>query len=340
MRTVATVLTAMALVVPALSSNDAQAADDFFKNKNVSFVVAADAGGGYDLYARALAPYLKQHIPGNPNIIVQNMPGAGGIAMANYMASQASTDGLVIGLTLSPIALDQLTRPTQVHYDARKFVWLGTIDSQTNVLFVAAAKTTIRSIADAEQTEVVIGATNANSFLYQEPKLMNVLLHTKFKIVDGYKGVRDLDLALERGEVAGHVSPWSTVKSEHADWLKDGKIVNIIRTGAVTDDLPGVPYFTDLAKDPEAKALTGLLDMSSILGRSIAAPPGIPPERTRILREGLAAAVNDPAFVADMEKRELSVQYQSGEQLQAYVAKALETSPEIVATFIKLVASE
>lgn len=340
MRTFTAILSALALAVAASAPHAARAADDFYKNKNVTFLVAADVGGGYDLYARALAPYLKQHIPGHPNIIVQNMPGAGGIVMANYMATHAATDGSVIGLTLSPVVLNQLTRPKQIHYDASKFVWLGTIDAQTNVLFVSAAKTTVRSIADAEKTEVVIGATNANSFLFQEPKLMNALLHTKFKIVGGYKGVRDLDLALERGEIAGHVSPWSTVKSEHGDWLKDGKIVIVIRTGAATADLAGVPYLIDLVKDPKAKALASLVDMSSILGRSLAAPPGTPAERTKVLREAVAAAIKDPAFVAEMDRRKLPVQYRSGEDLQAYVAKALETSPATVATFLELLASK
>jgi tripartite-type tricarboxylate transporter receptor subunit TctC len=337
MRILTSLLAAAAIALPTLFAANARGEDAFYQGKNLTFLVAADVGGGYDLYARALAPYLKQHLPGHPTIIVQNMPGAGGIVMANYMARNAKADGTVIGLMLSPVALNQLTRPKQIGYDARKFVWLGTIDAQTNVLFVGSAKTAVRSLADAKKTEVVIGATNANSFLYQEPKLMNALLQTRFKVVGGYKGVRDLDLALERGEIEGHVSPWSTVKSEHPDWLKDGKIINIIATGADADDLPGVPKFADLVQDPAGKALVRLIDMSSILGRSVAAPAGLPAARTAELRTAIGAAVNDPAFHAEMAQRKLPVQYRSGEKLQAYVEEALKTPPEAVAEFLKIV---
>lgn len=166
---------------------------------------------------------------------------------------------------------------------------------------------------------------------------MNALLDTKFKIVRGYKGVRDLNLALERGEIDGHVSPWSTWKSEHPDWLKEGRIINIIRTGAPAGDLPGVPYFADLVKGARAKSLVDLLDMSSILGRSLAAPPGTPAERVRALSDAIAAAAKDPEFLTEMERRRLPVQFRGGDQLQAYVVQALNTSSETVKTFLELV---
>jgi tripartite-type tricarboxylate transporter receptor subunit TctC len=322
-----------------LSPSTAQTSDEFYKSNDITLVVAADVGGGYDLYARALAPYLKRHIASHPNVIVQNMPGAGGVRMANYMSTNAKADGTVIGLTLSPVVLNQLTQPAQAKYDAREFVWIGTIDAQTNVLFVAA-RAAARTIGDAQKQTVTIGATNANSFLYQEPALMNALLETKFKIVSGYKGVRDLNLALERGEIDGQVSPWSTLKSEHPDWLSSGKVFNIIATGAPAGDLPGVPRLAELVKDTRAKALVAMLDSSSILGRSIAAPRGTPADRVRVLRDGLTAAVKDPEFLAEMEKRKLPVQYNSGEKLQAFVKQALDTPPETVKAFLDLVAAK
>jgi tripartite-type tricarboxylate transporter receptor subunit TctC len=318
----------------------AQTADEFYKSNDITLVVAADVGGGYDLYARAMAPYLKRHIASHPNVIVQNMPGAGGIRMANHMFANAKADGSVIGLTMSPVVLNQLTQPSQVRYDVGAFVWIGTIDAQTNVLFVTAAKTPARSIDDAKRQVVTIGATNANSFLYQEPAMMNALLETKFKIVSGYKGVRDLNLALERGEIDGQVSPWSTLKSEHPDWLSSGKVVNVIATGAPAHDLPGVPLFADLVKDERAKSLVALLDSSSILGRSIAVPRNTPTDRIRVLREALAATAKDPEFLAEMAKRQLPVQYRSGEQLQDFIKQTLATSPEAVKAFLSLVAPQ
>ena len=333
----ALILAAALLLTLQPSPSPAQTADEFYKSNDITLVVATDVGGGYDLYARALAPYLKRHISSHPNVVVQNMPGAGGMRMANYMAANAKTDGSVIGLTLSPVVLNQLTQPAQVRYDASEFVWIGTIDAQTNVLFVAAAKTPVRSIEDARKTVVTIGATNANSFLYQEPAMMNALLATKFKIVSGYKGVKDINLAVERGEVDGQVSPWSTVKSEFRDWLSSGKIINIIATGAPTNDLPGVPMLADLVNDVRAKSLVALLDSSSVLGRSIAAPKGTPADRVAVLRAALAAAAKDPEFLAEMEKRQLPVQYRSGDQLQAFVKQALTTPPEAVKAFLDVV---
>jgi tripartite-type tricarboxylate transporter receptor subunit TctC len=332
-------IAAVAAILAAGGPARAQPVADFYKAQDVTFLVAADTGGGYDLYARALAPYLKKHIPGGPNVIVQNLPGAGGLRMANQLFGNSKTDGSVIGLTLSTVVLNQLTQPAQARYDARKFQWLGTIDAQTNVLTVFAAHSRVRSIDDAKATELIVGATNPSSFLYQEPALMNALLGTRFKIVGGYKGVRDLNLALERGEIQAQVSPWSTWKSEHPDWLQARTIVNIIRTGAPTDDLPGVPHFADLVADARGKALVGLLDLSSVLGRSIAAPPGTPEDRVKALRAALSAAAQDPAFLADMQQRRLPVQFRSGEQLQAYVAEALTTPPETVKSFLELMAA-
>ena len=167
--------------------------------------------------------------------------------------------------------------------------------------------------------------------------MMNALLGTKFKIVSGYKGVKDLNLAVERGEVDGQVSPWSTVKSEHQDWLTSGKIINIIATGAPTHDLSGVPMLADLVNDARAKSLVALLDSSSILGRSIAAPKATPTDRVAALRTALAAAAKDPEFLAEMEKRQLPVQYRSGDQLQAFVKQALTTPPKAVKAFLDVV---
>jgi tripartite-type tricarboxylate transporter receptor subunit TctC len=329
-------LVAMATSALLAQPARAQTAEEFYRGNDVSLLVAADIGGGYDVYARAVAPFLKRHLPGQPNVIVQNMPGAGGIRMANHLANAVKADGATVGLALSPIVLNQLTRPGQVRYDAAAFAWIGTIDSQTNVLTVWAAKTPIRSIEQAKTATITVGATNPSSFLHQEPTLMNALLDTKFKIVSGYKGVRDLNLALERGEIDAQVSPWSTWKSERPDWLSSGKIVNIIASGAPASDLPGVPMFANLVKDARGKALVALLDSSSIVGRSIAAPRSTPPDRVAALREALAKAAADPEFIAEMAKRGLPVQYRSGDQLQTTVAETLKTPPEAIKAFVDL----
>lgn len=306
---------------------------------DITLTVAADVGGGYDIYARTIAPYLKRYLPGNPNIIVQNLPGQGGVRMANHLFNDARKDGSYIGLTLSPVVLSQLMRPAQVRYDANKFIWMGTIESQTNVLSVWAARSPVKSIDEARKIEIAIGTTNPDSFLYQEPALMNALLHTKFKLIKGYKGVNDLRLALERGEIDGQVSPWSSWKSDRPHWLKERKIIQIISTGAEANDLPGIPRFANLVTDEGSKALVALLDMSSILGRSIAAPPGVPPEKVRLLRHALAAATMDSDFLKDMDSKKLPVSYRSGEDLQSYVAGALKTPAAVTTEFTRLIAA-
>src|SRR5262249_4630524 len=157
------------------------------------------------------------------------------VRMANHLFNEARRDGSVIGLTLSPVVLSQLMRPGQVRYDANRFVWIGTIEAQTNVVSMWAARSPVKSIEEARKAQAAIGTTNPDSFLYQEPALMNALLNTQFKLVKGYKGVNDLRLAMERGEIDGHVSPWSSWKSDRPNWLAEGKLVHIIRTGAATD---------------------------------------------------------------------------------------------------------
>lgn len=332
------VLSSAVALIASLSASKAQEATPY--GNDLTLTVAADVGGGYDIYARTIAPYLKRHLSGNPSVIVQNLPGLGGVRMANHLFNDARKDGSVIGLTLSPVVLSQLMRPAQARYDANKFIWIGTIESQTNVLSVWAAKSQVKSIGDAMKIEAAIGTTNPDSFLYQEPALMNALLKTKFKLVKGYKGVNDLRLALERGEIDGHVSPWSSWKSDRPQWLKEGKLIHIIRTGAATDDLPGVPSFASLVSGDRAKALVELLDMSSILGRSIAAPPGVPQEKIRLLRRALKEAAADPEFLKDMASKKLPVSYRSGEELQGYVASALKTPSAVVSEFTKLIVTK
>lgn len=306
---------------------------------DITFTVAADAGGGYDIYARTLVPYLRRHLPGNPAIIVQNLPGQGGVRMANHLFNEARRDGSFIGLPLSPVVLSQLMRPTQVRYDANRFTWIGTVEAQTNVLSTWTARTKVKSIDDARKIEIAVGTTTPDSFLYQEPALMNALLQTKFKLVKGYKGVNDLRLALERGEIDAHVSPWSSWKSERPDWLRDGRITVLISTGAQTDDLPGVPTFARLVSGDRDKELVALLDMSSVLGRSIAAPPEVPADKIRQLRQALTAAVADRDFLTEMAAKKLPVSFRSGEDLQSYVAGALRTPAAVVSEFSKLIAT-
>ena len=317
------------------SPSPAQTADEFYKSNDITLVVATDVGGGYDLYARALAPYLKRHIASHSNVIVQNMPGAGDIRMANYMAANAKTDGSVIGLTLSPVVLNQLTQPAKSATTPTSSSGSGRSTPRPMCCSSQRRKRRCDQSRMPRRSVVTIGATNANSFLYQEPAMMNALLATKFKIVSGYKGVKDINLAVERGEVDGQVSPWSTVKSELRDWLSSGKIINIIATGAPTNDLPACRCWPSWSAMPGPSRWSLCWIQARFSGdrwpRRKARRP------TACVSDALAAAAKDSEFLAEMEMRQLPVQYRSGDQLQAFVKQALTTPPEAVKAFLDVV---
>jgi tripartite-type tricarboxylate transporter receptor subunit TctC len=304
---------------------------DFYRGKQVSMVVGAPAGGGYGLNARIIARHMARHIPGNPTIVPRFMAGGGGVPAANYMYNAAPKDGSTIGMPIASIPLSQVLLATKsVKFDAAKFAWIGNVASFTNVLAVwhtAPAKT----VGDATRTELVIGASGKGSFLYYEPALMNALLGTKFRLVLGYKGSSDLNLALERGEVQGRHFPWASLKGSNPHWIRDGLVVPLLQVGPHKDpDLPNVPSFIDLVRTDKHRRMVSLLHVNTKIARSVYAPPGVPKDRVAALRAALAATVKDPAFLADMKKSKQPVVPLSGEALQAFIASVIDTPPELI----------
>jgi tripartite-type tricarboxylate transporter receptor subunit TctC len=292
-------LTAAALAALATAAA-AQTPQPFYRGKDLRLLISHPPGGGYDAYARLYARHLARHIPGAPTIVPQNMPGAAGIVMANFLASQAPRDGLTIGLGPGSIATAALFSARGARYDARKFVWIGSMNSEVGVS-VAWHTAPVKKAQDLFTTELIVaGAANTDqSVLF--PNALNKLLGTKFRIIAGYGGSSETALALERGEAQG-IGGWnySSIQTNRPQWLRDATINILVQLSlARHPDLPNVPTVLEIARNDEERAVLKLVFAQSQMGRALLAPPEIPEEAARIQREAFASMMKAPDFLAE-----------------------------------------
>ena len=305
-------------------------AADFYQGKQINVVVGVDAGSGYDAYARLLTRHMGKYIPGHPNFVVQNMPGAGSITAAQYLANVAAKDGTAFG-TVSPGALaEPMTgEASKYRYQPTKFEYLGTMDSGTRLCF-SMADSGIRSIDDVKQRKVVTAATAAGSSTTDYAWFMNALAGTKFEVVSGYKGPGDVFLALERGEATTVCSLDSaTVNSLRPDWISSGKVTVLMQAGLEPSPRFKAPSVWNYIK-PEDKPVVELIVGQQFFGRPFLAPPGTPPQAMQILRKAFMQAVQDPALIAEAEKMKLDIHPKSGEQVAALINKMYSAPPDII----------
>jgi tripartite-type tricarboxylate transporter receptor subunit TctC len=304
---------------------------DFYRDKTVTMLIPAGAGGGYDLYGRTIAKHLTRHIPGNPNIIMNYLAGGGGLIAAKKMALVAPRDGSFIGIPLASVVVAQLIQPKRVDFNVGDLSWLGTIAELNTVISVWHTQN-VRSLEDVKKREVTLGATQKGSFLFQQPIIVNALLGTKFKPILGYKSTADLDLAVERGEVGGRGQFWASWQSSRPDWLAQGKLVHLLQVGKTKiKELPDVPSLSQFVKTDRERAIVGFLYINTAMGRTMYAPPKLPASRLAALRKAISALTEDPEFLKDMAKRKLPVKPGSGEELEAFVKEVLRTPPDVVA---------
>jgi len=321
-------------LISAQTSAVAQSAEQFYANNRVTFIVAASAGGGYNEYSRVLMRHMPKHIPGNPSVVVQNMPGAGGVKAANYMYNVAAQNGSVIGSPIASIVLGQALRPERSKYAAEKFGWVGTITTMTDVLGVFA-ETGVTSIDDAKKKPIIIGATGKLGTSYLQVALANALLGTKFKIVEGYKSGTETNLAMDRKEVFGRTNQWTSWRTQRPQWIESKEVAFLVQYGPQNPDLPGVPAMRDLVKDPEKRQIVEFMEMIQYVGRSVYSPPNVPADRLDTIRKAFDATMKDPALLAEMKKRNLAVyQSRTGAELQADLARILPNG-EALATRMK-----
>jgi len=304
---------------------------DFYKGKQIRFVIRTTPGGDYDQYTRLLARFMGKYIPGNPSLIAVNMPGGGGITAANYMAQVAPRDGTVIGIVSQGLASDQaLGMSPQLKADLREFNWIANV-VHSNQLLVVWHTSPTKTLADAKQRVTTIGTTGAGSASVQYPAFYNNVLGTKFKIVFGYPGGQHIDLAMERGEVEGRgTNPYSGWMASKPTWIPQKLIIPLIQAGVEKEAaLPDVPLIIDQPVKAQDKPLLEFMGRASTVGRPLATTPGVPAERVKALRLAFAATIKDAEFIAAAEHENLEISPMSGEELQAIIFGLLNAPADI-----------
>ncbi|MDH7799575.1 MULTISPECIES: tripartite tricarboxylate transporter substrate-binding protein [unclassified Beijerinckia] len=307
----------------------AQSPEAFYKGRKMDMIIGYSSGGTYDLYARLMARFLANYIPGNPVIVPRNMPGGGSRTATAWVAAAAPKDGTVLATADQSLAIAQALGDPQIRFDVTKLIYIGNPSRENNT--TAAWHTSgIRTIEDAMKQEVTVGATGGSTSS-QYPKAMNAILGTKFKIILGYPGGNDINIALERGEVAVRGSnTWQSWKSTRADWLRDKKINILVQIGlSKADDLPDVPLLMDLAKNDNDRAVLKLLSAPTAIGRPIFTAPDTMPERVKVLRDAFDTMVADPKFQEEAKRENLEIDAVSGAEVQKIVAEIVAAPPQI-----------
>ena len=311
------------MLAGAFLLSPAKAQEPFYAGKTISIVVGFGAGGGYDLYARLLSRYLGKHIPGKPTIVVQNMDGAGGVRAANHVYAVAPKDGTVIAGVNQGAAMFQLLGGKGAQYDPAKFNWLGSMAYSNNTVYVWHASG-VASIEDAKKREISMAGSGVISDANIYPAVLNALVGTKFKVINGYAGTNESNLALERGEMDGRGGgAYSSLVSTRPQWLRDKSINILAQIGFDKEpDLPNVPLLLDLVKNDEDRQIASLVTLPVAIGYNYWLAPDVPADRLRILREAFAETMKDPELIAEAKSQSFEIRPKTGAELEAMVKKA------------------
>jgi tripartite-type tricarboxylate transporter receptor subunit TctC len=310
------------------------AADDFYAGKTLSIIV--DGGGAYETYARMLAQHLPKYIPGRPAIIVQEMPGAGGVRAANYLFNIAPRDGTVLAGLHGAVITAPLLNPTAATFDVTRFSWIGNVTRDTYVGYVWHTSP-VQSLEEAKSKQLVLGGTSMGGNGIDMAIVARDVFGLKVKIVSGYRTSAETKIAMERGEIDGtFANLWTSLKQ--TDWLAKGLVRVIVQHGSQKHpELTATPLFRDLARDDAEREMLDILGVREEITRPYLAPPEIPPERLQILRRAFDATLSDPAFLADMQHQRLEVEGPlSGEELAAVVERTARTPPAVVQRLVAI----
>jgi len=325
---VATLAAAAVTLLPQVVA--AQPADQFFKGKTINLYIGFGGGGTYDYYGRLVARFIGRHIPGEPTVIAQSMPGSGGLRAANYLFSAAPKDGTAVGVITQTAAIEDALRSPGVQYKAAEFNWIGRMTAILEVHFTwktSKAKT----IEDARQHEIPVAGTGSGSPSEGYPKLLNALAGTKFKIISGYPSSTAGMLAMERGEVDGGLTSWNTLKRTKEQWLQNHDINVLVQYGTERHpEMRDIPTILETARTPEGRAAMAFYIGGAELGRSLAAPPGLPADRIKLLRAAFDAMLKDRDFLAEIEKSGQEFYPASGEEVQRLIAVTANAPRNVV----------
>ena len=321
----------LALIALAASPAFADPVEDFYRGKQLQFIIRTPVGGDYDSYSRLVARHMGKHIPGKPNILAVNMPGGGGIIAANHVGLAAPKDGTILTMVSQGLPVDQaLGLNPSLRTDMRQFNWIGNVVN-ANQLLVTWHTSKTKTLEDAKKRETAIGSTGAGSASVQLPAFYNNILGTRFKIVVGYPGGQDIDLAMERGEVEGRgTNTYTGYQTSKPQYLSQKLIIPLIQVGAKKEvELPDVPLLLDLDVKPADKPLLAYMSKAITVGRPIGTSPGVPPERVAALRRAFDLTLQDPEFIAEAKLQNAEVRPMSGAELAGVIRDLIEAPQDV-----------
>lgn len=308
---------------------------DFYQGRTVQLIVGYSAGGGYDLYARALARHIGKHIPGNPNVVVRNVPGAGSLVATNQIANTLPQDGTIIGTVGRGMAFEPLFSNEQAQFVPNELGWLGSMNNEVSIC--ASWHTSgVKTWQDTLTTELTVGGTGAGADTDLFPKVMRELLNMRFNVIAGYPGGSDVLLAMERGEVQGRCGwSWSSARANNPEWFVEGGNVNLLVQMSLEKhpELPDTPLVTDLATNDFEDQVLNLLFARQVMGRPFLTTPNVPADRLSALRQAFSATMQDPDFQRDAQNSNLEISWVGGDRIQQIIANAV-TYPKDVIDFI------
>lgn len=320
------ILTFAVIVASSLGSNSTRADSvaDFYNGRQVTMLVGVGLGSSYGTHSRLFADALKKYLPGNPNIIVQSMPGAGSAKMVNYLYNVAPKDGTYFGFPFKYVAVNQALGVKGLKYDANKFSYIGSLGPINSTVTLWRATSPAKTLEEARKHTVIMGSSGKSSETYITPTLMNSLLGTKFKVVTGYKGAAPIQLAMERGEVHGIAASWDSLKAGKPGWLRDKKVVLIAQSGTERNwDLQDLPTLLDLAKTPEQKEILGFFARGNAVGWLMMLPPGVPQDRVAAMRKAFDAVMKDGKYLSEIKKRRMDIAPIPGTRVQRLIRETL-----------------
>jgi tripartite-type tricarboxylate transporter receptor subunit TctC len=308
----------------------ADAVADFYKNHPIELLIGATTGNDFDMRGRMLARYMGQHIPGHPNIIVRNMPGGGGIVAMNHMATRAVRDGTTLHMMFPNMGPLQVTGEPGIAFDLRQFYFIGNTTDSQNVMS-AWHLSGVKTIEDAKQKELVLGATPGNTGIYYA-RALNQMIGTKFKVISGYPGGNEINLAMERGEIDGRASiTYASWKSTKPQWLADGLVVHLVQVGHKRHpELPQIPLMHELATNTEDRQVLEFLSASVSIARAVVTTPGVPAERITALRRAFDATIASPELLAEAAKQNMDISPLTGEEAQAISDAIVNAPPKVI----------
>ncbi len=325
-------MASLTLLVAASTSAAAESAANFYKGKTITLIAGFPPGGGYDANVRVLARHFGRHLPGSPTVVAVNMPGAGSLSAANSIYAKYAPDGLALAMFAPSVAVEPMLGNKAALFDPTRFSWIGSMSQEVSYCGVWKQLGGATKFEEMLEKETIIGGGSPASTTYQHPMVIKNVLKAKFQVIQGYKGTRDINIAMQRGEVNGSCGLFaSSVKAQYMSDVKDGRMILFLQMGSKTsDEFGNIPSVFNYAKTEEDRQILQFHFSQLLLGRPLAGPPGIPADRLAVLRTALFATLNDPQFLADAGKAGLDIDPVQPDDVVALLKRLTALSPEIV----------